>query len=213
MKTSRSGFTIIELLVVIVVISVLASLVFSVYMRSKEKGRQTQCLSNLRQLGQASLMYAQENNGLFPPYVNEESTPQRWESIPIHGGYPLADHLNAALMPYVNNRKIFYCPTDPYAGKSISVWAVYHLYSSYAYRFSSDATITDDGHTEWFVARNENEVVHVPPSEYVLILETNNDYKSGLPNNAIKPEANVSGCEHFGQRNCVYADGHTASLK
>lgn len=62
-----AGFTLIELLVVIGIIAVLAAILFPVFAQVREKGRQTMCASNLRQLGMAFLMYASDWDSRFPP--------------------------------------------------------------------------------------------------------------------------------------------------
>src|SRR5262245_57471883 len=65
----RSGFTLIELLVVIAIIALLAAILFPVFAQAREKARQTSCLSNLKQLSHAMLMYAQDYDGLFVPVI------------------------------------------------------------------------------------------------------------------------------------------------
>jgi len=62
----RKGFTLIELLVVMVIIALLVGLLLPALARAKEEARKTQCRSNLRQIGLATMMYAGDNGGRTP---------------------------------------------------------------------------------------------------------------------------------------------------
>jgi len=66
MKNQTFGFTLLELLVVIVIIGLLAAMMFPVFSRIQERGREVQCASNLRQLHQAAMSYANDNGGFLP---------------------------------------------------------------------------------------------------------------------------------------------------
>ncbi|HEY3376582.1 MAG TPA: prepilin-type N-terminal cleavage/methylation domain-containing protein, partial [Armatimonadota bacterium] len=64
---SRQGFTLIELLVVIAIIAILAAILFPVFGKAREKARQTQCISNQKQIGLALAMFTQENEEKLLP--------------------------------------------------------------------------------------------------------------------------------------------------
>jgi prepilin-type N-terminal cleavage/methylation domain-containing protein/prepilin-type processing-associated H-X9-DG protein len=69
-KQNSRGFTLIELLVVITIIAILASLAYPVFTSVQERARVTQDLNNLRQIGLATQMYLNDNDGtLFPTGV------------------------------------------------------------------------------------------------------------------------------------------------
>lgn len=97
MKPSRGriAFTLIELLVVIGIIAVMAAVLLPVFASVRERGRQTQCLSNERQLGGAFLLYAQDNDGTVTPCINNAQPFAFWPQI---------------IFPYVHSDACFVCP-------------------------------------------------------------------------------------------------------
>jgi len=88
----RTGFTLIELLVVIAIIAILAAILFPVFARAREKARQTSCLSNVKSLTLAALMYAQDYDETLPFAYNGKW----WYQV---------------LEPYLKNTQILTCPS------------------------------------------------------------------------------------------------------
>lgn len=94
----RSGFTLIELTVVISIIAILAAILFPVFAQAREAARKSSCASNLNQVGMALQMYARDWHGRLPPRDQD---------------------LRPIASPYLNSRYALFCPSDaiPYPGK------------------------------------------------------------------------------------------------
>ena len=67
LKLRNRGFTLIELLVVIAIIAILAAILFPVFAQARERARLSTCISNLKQVYTAIVMYADDNRGFLPP--------------------------------------------------------------------------------------------------------------------------------------------------
>jgi prepilin-type N-terminal cleavage/methylation domain-containing protein/prepilin-type processing-associated H-X9-DG protein len=102
-KLDRRGFTLIELLVVIAIIAILAAILFPVFAHAREKARQTACLSNLKQLSSAMLMYAEDHDGLFSPVIARQA--RQDQNLYLVSWMRL-------LEPYTKNRGVFICPSS-----------------------------------------------------------------------------------------------------
>lgn len=132
LKSSRRGFTLIELLVVIAIIAILAAILFPVFAQAREKARQTACLSNMKQIGTALMMYAQDydeilagnhdgrngNNGLPHNYQGDAGQTNAAGTLKPLGFMTTDETLvtrnwSRDLQPYIKNLGIYLCPNSP----------------------------------------------------------------------------------------------------
>lgn len=99
----EKGFTLIELLIVISIIAILAALLLPALRTAKEKGRETLCKSNMKQIGLAITMYSSDNDGwvkLSNADLPNSEFKQYWNYLLYSGNY-------------INTPSIFLCPSYP----------------------------------------------------------------------------------------------------
>lgn len=99
-RTKKSGFTLIELLVVIAIIAILAAILFPVFAQAREKARNSACMSNQKQIGNAMLQYAGDWDEGYPTY----NSPGLWVT-------PLKGILKLAKNKSETGSNVFKCPS------------------------------------------------------------------------------------------------------
>ncbi|MCD6359634.1 MAG: DUF1559 domain-containing protein [Armatimonadetes bacterium] len=185
----RKGFTLIELLVVIAIIAILAAILFPVFAKAREKARQTSCLSNLKQLGLALHMYAEDYDETIPRHNDDDgSAGWRWHTIFL------------LLTPYTKNYQILRCPSDngwtaPAPGATGRWWS-YGFNSDCGYSGRSDAAFVDPAGTVVFFDADEGD--------------------GGVEEDGDRPYENPTKSaynRHNNGMNVMFYDGHTKWLR
>jgi len=100
-ENTRSGFTLLELLIVVVIIAALAGIAFPVGRSLLAKSREAACLGNLRNIGVGLQLYLQDNNQMLPTLALARESKTSEEPV-----------LETVLLPYMEAKDAFQCPAD-----------------------------------------------------------------------------------------------------
>ncbi|NLO06689.1 MAG: DUF1559 domain-containing protein [candidate division WS1 bacterium] len=206
MERRRTGFTLIELLVVIAIIAILAAILFPVFARAREKARQTSCLSNLKQIALANLMYAQDYDETLVKIYNYSPSPL------LYWWFDL-------LMPYINNYQIIECPSGgwPYSYNGTyrppglpAVTTVSYALPSIKHDINHAAITSQSGATLAVIAEPAGTINFCDSKAHEI-------YTGGTPDHHLIDVANGSVTHSFARRhndgfNCAFVDGHAKWL-
>jgi len=197
-RRAFGGFTLIELLVVIAIITILAGLMLPALARAKTKGYNAVCISNLRQLGIATRLYAEDNNNGLPSAEILPTEPINPQKRLARICDVLASYVGRTAGTNTKSVTVFKCPSDKVG-----------LFATEASSYEWDADL--NGHkidetktanmflvwqTSQGPAQSTNIVLRFPPETTPLLL----DYEE------FHLRAPKSG------KNVVFMDGHVASL-
>lgn len=183
------GFTLIEILVVLAIITVLAAILFPVFGRARENARRTTCMSNLKQIATASQLYLQDSDRRYPPFPPPEDD---------DGNVGWAWELRKLLQ----SDQIFQCPSEPLSADAVD----------------SDGLLIG-GFTDYWMNYNlegkfEGRIQF--PANTILLGDGDGDaINYSLPTVAFydwDPAADYAQ-RHFDGSNYAFADGHVKWLK
>ncbi|HVF10044.1 MAG TPA: type II secretion system protein, partial [Abditibacteriaceae bacterium] len=97
----HNGFTLVELLIVIAIVAILSAILFPVFAEAREGARRAACLSNMKQIGLATMQYAQDNDermvNAFTYYGPGTTNLMWWQDL---------------LQPYTKSYQVVLCPSQ-----------------------------------------------------------------------------------------------------
>jgi len=156
MRRRLGGFTLVELLVVIGIIALLTGILLPSLSRARQVARDTLCMSNMRQVTMALMIYSNQYRGDFPPAEDEYSgTPWQvevWQNV-MHTPFSLSDPTGGGTYAYLEKTP-FECPT---ADLAKYIWSATppnndgydhsnHLHNGYALNIDLPGTL---GQNSW----------------------------------------------------------------
>jgi prepilin-type N-terminal cleavage/methylation domain-containing protein len=234
----NKAFTLIELLVVIAIIALLAAILFPVFAQAREKGRQTQCLSNMRQVGTAIQLYITDYDDVYPMSRMPDDKHLLGGCIPISipdapncslGGSSM--NWKRAIASYIKNKEIFVCPSNSFKwdkadysgqpnipGEESNVWHTKENYLPISYAMNGSyfhEAIPACWNGESIVRPRQMAEINAP-SNLIFLLETRLLYPDlGSWNFGIRMKDSEKGPvqTHLGMSNFLFADMHVKALK
>ena len=193
----RFNFTLIELLIVIAIIAILASMLLPALNKSRDKARAIQCTSNIKQSATGMTMYANDYNNLVQIYLYTGAVEYRWNRRLYES-------------KYITNRNIFVCPTaEPrkYTSDSYTYGAIMSIPAKDKIELTSTGA-----NPRWTFLRLGN---LKKPSNYLILGDNGYSNRVTFPAQFLWQYASMyfSGdysihFRHQNQANIAFADGH-----
>lgn len=213
---TRRGFTLVELLTVVVILGILAALISPVVGAARDSAKSAIGLSNIRQLAQANLAYAADHGGQFAPATSANNR-RRWHGERTSSSAPF-DPSKGFLAPYLGESgRVKLCPRFDDLERSTTSFELgtggYGYNMAYIGGTPQDWTRPDylqrlprPARTVMFASTAF--AVAGGPQEYAFTEPYQSLAPSGLPNGSLQPSTHF---RHDGKAHVAWCDGHATA--
>ena len=222
-------------MVVIAIIAILLAILMPALHRVREQGKRAVCLSNLKQLGLAWILYADDNNGNLvngaaghygSPTDARHANEPPWVGVCWAANYSTGEQLpqaeqipeimSGALWPYCKNLKLYCCPTG-YRGEMLT-YAIVHSMNGNppegTYREAGGRRLPKQEGGIWLWVKNRSQIYHPAPAERVVFVDegwaTSYSYAVHYIQEMWWDDPT---CRHGDGTTYAYADGHSEYWK
>lgn len=226
----KSGFTLIELLVVIAIIAILAALLFPVFGQAKAAGKKASCLSNIRQIGLATGLYASDFNDAYPQTKKGTEHPEiddpdgAWEEPQYESVFFLIFPYTGSTTPLsssdVSNQRMYACPEDldPFGKNCLAVnpdapAETSYLINGYFVFGLTSSQVSNSASTIMFAERRSGAAGTVPSYCDDMYRPWWDANSAQAPENDMSPsDGAIATTRHSQLSNYSFADGHTKTM-
>ena len=218
----RTGFTLVELLVVISIIALLLSILMPAMGKARKKAQSVVCMSNQRQIGLGMQLYLQDNRGTFMLCYGDDISQKGWFTRLVKDGKLYSDNTIA----YISGYDVLFCPSHRLAPQLTAAekrnypkLREYSIVKGYiSYGMSSGLTY-DYSQAGYPVSPAKIQDIRQPANTILLVDASHKESATRTTGTFfVRPYYQVLGWDvasirHEGACNALWVDGHVTPVK